>query len=90
MCRNDGLAKKALDLTLDYAKERMAFGHAIGAFQSIQHRCADMLMDLDTSRYLTYQAAWKISETMPAAREAAIAKAWVNQACKRIIHSATR
>jgi alkylation response protein AidB-like acyl-CoA dehydrogenase len=49
-----------------------------------------MLMDLDTSRYLTYQAAWKISETMPAAREAAIAKAWVNQACKRIIHSATR
>ena len=83
-----GLAKKALDLTLEYTKERIAFGHPIGAFQSIQHRCADMLIDLDSSRYVTYQAAWKIAEAMPAAREAAIAKAWVGEACRRIIHSA--
>jgi alkylation response protein AidB-like acyl-CoA dehydrogenase len=83
-----GLAQKALDLTLDYAKERIAFGHPIGAFQSIQHRCADMQMDLDGSRYLTYQAAWRISENLPAEREAAIAKAWVSQACRRIMHSA--
>ena len=83
-----GLAKKALDISLEYAKERMAFGHAIGAFQSIQHRFADMIIDLDTSRYLTQQAAWRINEHMPAAREVAIAKAWVNRACTRIIHSA--
>jgi alkylation response protein AidB-like acyl-CoA dehydrogenase len=83
-----GLAQKALDLTLDYARERIAFGHPIGAFQSIQHRCADMQMDLDGSRYLTYQAAWRISENLPAEREAAIAKAWVSQACRRIMLSA--
>jgi alkylation response protein AidB-like acyl-CoA dehydrogenase len=83
-----GLAQKTLDISLDYAKERIAFGHPIGAFQAIQHRCADMLMDLDGSRYVTYQAAWRINENLPAAREAAIAKAWVSQACKRIVHSA--
>ena len=83
-----GLAQKALELTLDYAKERIAFGHPIGAFQSIQHRCADMQMDLDGSRYVMYQAAWRISENLTAEREAAIAKAWVSQACRRIMHSA--
>jgi alkylation response protein AidB-like acyl-CoA dehydrogenase len=83
-----GLAQKALDISLDYVKERIAFGHPIGAFQAIQHRCADMLIDLDTSRFAVHQAAWKINENLPSAREAAIAKAWVGQACKRIVHSA--
>jgi alkylation response protein AidB-like acyl-CoA dehydrogenase len=83
-----GLAQKALDISLEYAKERMAFGHPIGAFQSIQHRCADMLIDLESSRFATYQAAWRINENLPAAREAAIAKAWVGQACRRIMASA--
>jgi alkylation response protein AidB-like acyl-CoA dehydrogenase len=83
-----GLAQKALDISLDYVKERIAFGHPIGAFQAIQHRCADMLIDLDTSRFAAHQAAWKINENLPSAREAAIAKAWAGQACKRIVHSA--
>jgi alkylation response protein AidB-like acyl-CoA dehydrogenase len=83
-----GLAGQALKMTLDYAKERMAFGHPIGAFQSIQHRCADMLVDVDGSRLATYQAAWRINEGLPAAREAAIAKAWVSQACRRVMASA--
>ena len=83
-----GLSQKALDLSLDYVKERLAFGHPIGAFQAIQHRCADMLIDLDSSRFATHQAAWRINENLPAALEAAIAKAWAGQACKRIVHSA--
>ncbi len=83
-----GLAQKALDISLEYAKERLAFGHPIGAFQSIQHRCADMLIDLESSRFATYQAAWRINENLPATREAAIAKAWVGQACRRIMASA--
>ena len=83
-----GLARRALDLTLDYAKERVAFGHPIGAFQSIQHRCADMLMDVDSSRYLTWQAAWKLASGQPAAREVAIAKARVGEAVRRVMHSA--
>jgi alkylation response protein AidB-like acyl-CoA dehydrogenase len=83
-----GVGRKALDISLEYAKERIAFGHPIGAFQAIQHRCADMLIDLEGSRFATYQAAWRINESMPAAREAAIAKAWVGQACRRIVSSA--
>jgi alkylation response protein AidB-like acyl-CoA dehydrogenase len=83
-----GLAQQALNITLDYAKERLAFGHPIGAFQSIQHRCADMLIDVDGSRFVTYQAAWRINEGLTAAREAALAKAWVSQACRRVMNSA--
>lgn len=83
-----GLSQQALNLTLDYAKERIAFGHPIGAFQSIQHRCADMLIDVDGSRFVTYQAAWRINEDLPAEREAAIAKSWVSQASKRVMDSA--
>jgi alkylation response protein AidB-like acyl-CoA dehydrogenase len=83
-----GLSRKALDLTLDYARERMAFGHPIGAFQSIQHRCADMLMDVEGSRFLTYQAAWKLASGQSAVREVAIAKAWVSAAARRVMHSA--
>jgi alkylation response protein AidB-like acyl-CoA dehydrogenase len=75
-------------MTLDYAKERVAFGHPIGAFQSIQHRCADMLIDVDGSKFATYQAAWRINEGLPAAKEAAAAKAWVSQACRRVKTSA--
>jgi len=83
-----GLSQQALTMTLEYAKERIAFGHPIGAFQSIQHRCADMLMDVEGSRFVTYQAAWRINEGLPADREAAIAKAWVSQACRRVMNSA--
>ncbi len=83
-----GLAQQALNISLDYAKERIAFGHPIGAFQSIQHRCADMLIDVDGSRFATYQAAWRINEGLPAAGEVAIAKAWVSQACRRVMNSA--
>ncbi len=83
-----GLAEQALKLTLDYAKERIAFGHPIGAFQSIQHRCADMLVDVEGSKYVTYQAAWRLNAGMPASREVALAKAWVGQACRRVMRSA--
>jgi alkylation response protein AidB-like acyl-CoA dehydrogenase len=83
-----GMAEQALKLTLDYAKERVAFGHLIGAFQSIQHRCADMKMDIDGSRFVTCQAAWKINEGMDADKDTAMAKAFVSQACKRVMHSA--
>jgi alkylation response protein AidB-like acyl-CoA dehydrogenase len=83
-----GMAQQVLKLTLDYAKERMAFGHPIGAFQSIQHRCADMLIDVEGSRFATYQAAWRINEGLDAAKEVAAAKAWVSQACRRVMSSA--
>ena len=52
----------AFDMTVAYAKERKQFGRPIGSFQAIQHHCANMLMDVDGARFITYHAAWKISE----------------------------
>jgi alkylation response protein AidB-like acyl-CoA dehydrogenase len=83
-----GMAEQALKITLDYAKERIAFGHPIGAFQSVQHRCADMLIDIDGSKFATYQATWKINQGLDAAKETAAAKAFVSQACRRVMASA--
>jgi alkylation response protein AidB-like acyl-CoA dehydrogenase len=83
-----GMAQQALKLTLDYARERTAFGHPIGAFQSVQHRCADMLVDIEGSKFATSQAAWKINQGLNAARETAISKAFVSRACRRIMASA--
>jgi 3-oxocholest-4-en-26-oyl-CoA dehydrogenase beta subunit len=83
-----GGMERVLDLTVTYAKDRNAFGHPIGAFQSIQHRCANMLVDLETSRFSTYQAAWMINEGLPASKEVAIAKYWSSQAYNRMTASA--
>jgi alkylation response protein AidB-like acyl-CoA dehydrogenase len=47
-----------------------------------------MLIDLEGSRFITYKAGWSVSAGLPASKEASIAKAWVNQAAKRIVTSA--
>ena len=83
-----GMAQQALKISLDYAKERIAFGHPIGAFQAIQHRCADMLMDVESSKFATYQAAWKLNEGLDATKDVALTKAWVSEACQRVMDSA--
>ena len=79
-----GGAQAALDMSVAYAKERVQFGRPIGSFQAIQHHCANMLIDVDSSRFLTYQAAWKVSEGMEAVMEVSMAKAWVNEAYRRV------
>ena len=75
-CDTVGVLQNVLEMTLDYAKERKQFGRPIGAFQVIQQYLADMATYVDGLRFVSYQAAWRISEGLPAARETAIAKAW--------------
>ncbi len=79
-----GGAQKALEMSIDYAKERVQFGRPIGSFQSIQNYCADMVTDVDGSKYITYEAAWKLSEGLPVTMEVSMAKAWVSEAYRRV------
>ena len=82
-----GGAKQALEMTVEYAKQRMAFGHHIGSFQAIQHYCANMLVDVDGCSLVIYNAAWRLSKGLPAAQEVAMAKALINEGFKRIAAS---
>ncbi|MDA1348519.1 MAG: acyl-CoA/acyl-ACP dehydrogenase [Chloroflexi bacterium] len=75
---------KVLDMTVEYAKQRVQFGRPIGTFQAVQHHCANMASDVEGSRYITYQAAWRLSEGEPAVQEVAAAKAWVSDAYQRV------
>jgi alkylation response protein AidB-like acyl-CoA dehydrogenase len=79
-----GAAEQVLEMAVAYACERIAFDHPIGSFQAIQHHCANAKVDVDGMRFVTYQAAWRLSEGLPANKEVAIAKAWVNEAYRRV------
>ncbi|MBI2865843.1 MAG: acyl-CoA/acyl-ACP dehydrogenase [Chloroflexi bacterium] len=78
-----GGAQWVLETTVQYAKERVQFGRPIGSFQAIQHYCANMAIDVDGARYITYEAAWAIDKGLPAVMAAARAKAWVSEAYRR-------
>jgi alkylation response protein AidB-like acyl-CoA dehydrogenase len=90
-----GAGQRILEMTVDYAKEREAFGKPIGAFQAVQHHCANMAVDVLASRGVTYEAAWRLSEEQPAAEAVSVAKAWVGEAMTRVctlghqVHGAT-
>ena len=79
-----GAAQQVLEMTTAYAKERIQFDKPIGSFQAIQHHCANMLVDIDGMRLLTYEAAWLLSAGLPADKEVAMAKAWVSDAIVRV------
>jgi acyl-CoA dehydrogenase len=53
-----GGAQRLLDMSVEYAKTRLQFGRAIGSFQAVKHRCADMLVDVSHARSAAYHAAW--------------------------------
>ena len=79
-----GGAERVLEMTVQYAKERIQFGRSIGSFQAIQHHAADMAADVEGCRHMTYRAAWKLAEREPADQDAAMAKAWVSDAYQRV------
>lgn len=79
-----GGAQAALEMAVNYAKERIQFGRPIGSFQAIQHYCADMAADVSGARLITYKAACRVSEGLPATLDVAVAKAWTGEAYGRV------
>ncbi|MFC1924646.1 acyl-CoA dehydrogenase family protein [Chloroflexota bacterium] len=79
-----GGGEQVLEMTIAHATERIQFGQPIGSFQSIQHKCADMSIDVEGARYTTYLAASRLSKGLPYSLEASMAKAWTSDAYQRI------
>src|SRR5207248_11432782 len=79
-----GGAQKVLDMATDDAKIRVAFGKPIGSYQGVKHRAADMLVEVENAKSLTYYAAWAVDENVPEAPLAAsMAKAYVSDTYRR-------
>ncbi len=84
-----GGASRALDMSVQYAKDRVQFDRPIGSFQAVKHRCADMLVDVEGMRSTTYWAAWAIGAgDGEASIAASTAKIWCSDASKRVMASA--
>ena len=83
-----GGAQAVLDMTVEYVKQRQAFGRPIGSFQAVQRHCADMLADLEAARCLTRQAAWLVSRGHHSSPEVSMAQAWTGEAFRRVTATA--
>lgn len=80
-----GATRKDMEMAVEWAKYRRAFGQPIGAFQSLQHMCADMLMWIDGGNLLTYEALWRMDQGLPATVESSQAKAFCNERCEAVV-----
>jgi short/branched chain acyl-CoA dehydrogenase len=83
-----GLAQGAYDLAYAYAKERQQFGKPIAKFQAIQFQLADMAVEIEAGRALTYKAAWLKDQGRLFAKEAAMAKLYTGELSHRAANSA--
>ena len=80
-----GGAQKVLEMTTEYAKMRVAFGKPIGSYQGVKHKLADMLVDVENAKSITYYAAWAVDEAPAEAPLAAsMAKAYVSDAYRKV------
>ena len=76
-----GGAQKCLEMSVDYAKLRVQFGRPIGSFQAIKHKCADMLLEVESAKSAAYYAAWAIADkTDEVPVVTALAKAYCSDA----------
>ena len=78
-----GIAQAAYDASQAYALERKQFGSRIGEFQAIQHKLANMSMEIDAARLLVYRAAWLKQEGRPHSEEGAKAKLFASEMARR-------
>ena len=86
-CQMVGAARKDAEMAIEYAKNRIAFGRPIGAFQSVQHMLADMIIHVDGGQMLTFEALWKMDQGLPASVEVSQAKAFCNEKCESVVRT---
>lgn len=79
-----GMLEKVLEMTVEHAKQREQFGKIIGTFQALQVHCAEMATVIDKVKFLTYEAAWMLSEGMPATKVISMAKAKASDAARTV------
>ncbi|HEX3882145.1 MAG TPA: acyl-CoA dehydrogenase [Stellaceae bacterium] len=83
-----GGAQRVLDMTVEYAKLRETFGKPIGSYQGVKHKCADMLVEVENARSLTYYAAWAVDGHEPdAALAVSMAKSYASDASRKVSNS---
>jgi len=80
-----GGMQRILDMSVEYAKTRKQYGKPIGAFQAVQHQCADMYLETESSRSAAYYAAWALDhDPAKAATAVSIAKMYASDACRTV------
>jgi alkylation response protein AidB-like acyl-CoA dehydrogenase len=83
-----GVAQRAMEMAVDYAKERKQFGRPIGSYQAVSHQCAQMLLETEGARSVVYHAAWAAdNEPDTASLAASMAKAYASDAACRVTGS---
>ncbi|CAG0973222.1 acyl-CoA dehydrogenase [Myxococcaceae bacterium] len=85
-----GIARRALDESLAYAKERKAFGFPIAGFQAVQFILADMAKDIEASRLLTLQSAWMVDRGGRASKHSSFAKCFATDTAMRVTTDAVQ
>jgi alkylation response protein AidB-like acyl-CoA dehydrogenase len=83
-----GSSERILELAVEHAKARVQSGRPIGAFQAIQHACADLLRNVESARPLLYCAAWKVERGLDAAADVAMAKSYAGEASLAVARKA--
>lgn len=85
-----GIAQAAFDEGLEYARKRVAFGKTIGNYQLIRAKFADMATEMEASRLMIYNAAWRIKEKLSCRKEAAMTKMFATETCLKVVDEVTR
>jgi len=85
-----GIARRALDESVNYAKERKAFGFPISGFQAVQFMLADMAKDIEAARLLTFQSAWMVDHGLRASKHSSFAKCFATDTAMRVTTDAVQ
>lgn len=86
-----GIAGKVLDLAVGYATQRIQFGKAIGTFQAIKHKCADMAVAIEAGRAAGYFAAWAVSESpQDCLKAVSMAKSFAGDTVRMVCNEGTQ